>query len=83
MAHQANALAKNTRKRMDDVHYRFKAVDQLAISLSIVFGFVCLFFEQLKDVIGRIAGLKPIMDGGVYPGLLGIIGEGCIKDGLE
>ncbi len=84
--HQANGLAKNTRKGMDDVHHRFKVVDQLAISLSIVFEFVHLFFEQLKNVIGRMAGLKSVSKrvlGRVYPGLLGIVGEGYIEDGLQ
>ena len=85
-AHKASGLAKNTRKHMDDVHYRLDAVDQLAISLSIVFEFVCLFFEQLKDVIGSMAGLDLVdkrVFSWVYVGLLDIVGEGCIEDGLE
>lgn len=73
---------------MDDIHYRFKTVDQLAISLSIVFEFVRLSFEQFKDVVGRITRLKPVNKrvlGRVYhdPGLLGIVGEGRIEDKVE
>ncbi len=48
---------------MDDVHYRFETVDQLAISLSKVFKFVRLIFEQPQDVIGSMAGLKPVSKG--------------------
>ena len=71
---------------MDNVHHRFDAVDQLAISISIVFEFVCLFFEQLKDVIGSVAGLDLVDQrvlGRVYVGLLDIVGESCVEDGLE
>ena len=71
---------------MDNVHHRFNAVDQLAISLSIAFEFVCFFLKQLKDVIRRMTGLKPVSKrvlDQVYPGLLGIVCKSCIEDGLE
>ena len=71
---------------MNDFHNWFKTVDQLAISVSIIFEFFGLIFEQLKDVIRRMAGSKLVNDGvldWVDPDLLGIVGEGCIKDGLE
>ena len=71
---------------MDDVHYRFNAVNQLAISISIFFEFVCLFFEKLKDVVGRMAGLKlvskRVLDR-VYLSLLDIVGESCVEDCLK
>ena len=85
-AHKANGLPNNTRKRMNDFHNWFKTVDQLAISVSIIFEFFGLIFEQLKDLIRRMAGSKLVNDGvldWVDPDLLGIVGEGCIKDGLE
>jgi hypothetical protein len=44
-AHQADHLAKNIGKYMDDIDYWFKAVYQLAISVSIVFEFVRFDFE--------------------------------------
>ena len=71
---------------MDNVYYWFKTVDQLAISVSKVFEFISLVFEQLKDVVGRMAGSKLVNKGvlgRVDPDLLGIVGEGCIEDGLE
>ena len=44
-AHQANDLAENIRKYMDDVYYWFETVYQLAISVSIVFEFIRFDFE--------------------------------------
>ena len=85
-ANQVNGLANNTREYLDDIDHRFKAVYRLVISLSIVIEFVRLFLEKLKDVIGRMAGLKPVRNrvlGRVYPGLLGIFGDGRIEDGLK
>ena len=71
---------------MDDFHDRIKTVDQLAISVSIIFEFFGLIFEQLEDVVGRMAGSK-LDNNGVFdwvdPDLHGIVGDGSIEDGLE
>jgi hypothetical protein len=71
---------------MDDVCHWFKSVNQFAISLSIIFEFVRFVFEELEDVIGRMAGLKPFGKGvfcRVYPGLLHVFYGRCIKDELD
>ena len=85
-AHKASSFAKNTRKRLNDFHYRIKAVEQLAISVSKVFEFFGFVFENLKDIIGRMAGSKLINKGmldRVDPDLLDIIGDGCFEDVLK
>jgi len=71
---------------MNDLHNRFQAVDQLAITLSIVFKLTRLFFEQLKDVVGRVAGLKLVSErvvSRIYSDLQGVVGESCIEDALK
>jgi hypothetical protein len=36
-SYEANCLAQDSRKRMDDLDYRSKAVNQFAVLVSIVF----------------------------------------------
>ena len=71
---------------MNDFHDWIKTVDQLAISVSKDFEFVGLNFEQLEDVVGRMAGSKVDNNGvldWVNPNLRGIVGDGSFKDRLE
>ena len=85
-AHETSGLAKNTRKRVNDFHHRIKTVDQLAISVSKVFEFVRLSFEQVKDVVRRMARSELVNKGmfdRVDPDLLDIVRESCIEEGLK
>ena len=71
---------------MNDFHYRIKTVDQLAISILKVFEFLGFIFENLKDIVGSLVGLKLANKGvldRVDSDLLRIVGEGCIEDVLE
>ena len=71
---------------MDDLDYRAKPVDQLAISIPIDFKCFRLVFKQLKDVIGRIASPK-LIDKRVlvelYVYLLAVVCESFIEDRLK
>jgi len=64
----------------------FKTVDELAISVSIVLELLRVVFEQLKDVIGRMTGLKATsqrMTGWINSNLVGIFGKSGIEDVLK
>ena len=68
---------------MDDLDYRAKPVDQLAISIPIDFECLRLVFKQLKDVIGGISASE-LIDQRVlvelYAYLFTVVGESFIKD---
>ena len=80
--------AKNSGQGMDDLDDGAKPVEQLAISISKLFEFFGLVFDQLKDVVGRTAGSKVEVVGKgvcsqVCPDLLSVVCESCIKDRLK
>jgi len=71
---------------MNRRHYRIKTVDELAISLSILLELLRLISEQLKYVIGRIAGFELVGErvlGRIDPNLLGIVGQSSIENVLK
>jgi hypothetical protein len=79
-------FTKNARKRMYDLHYWAKPVDQLAVSIPIDFERLRLVFKELKDVIGRITvskfvGKWVLVE--VYANLLVVVGESLSENRLK
>jgi hypothetical protein len=66
---------------MEDLYYRFKIVDQLAISIAISLELLCFLSKEIEDGIGGVAILEDLSRGmcnEVYTGLFGIVGQGSI-----
>jgi hypothetical protein len=53
-AHQADGLAKNARKGMNDCHCRAETTYKSPIAIAICFKSLLSILEQYKDGLGRI-----------------------------
>jgi len=61
---------------MNDLHNWVETVDQLVVSIAIIFEFLCFISKQLEDDIGRLAVLELLSKGvygKIYPSLLDIV----------
>ncbi len=69
-------MGEDARKRMKNLYYWFKAVDQFAITIPICLELLCSVLKQVEEGIRRVAVLKVLGDGirsKVYSCLFGII----------
>jgi hypothetical protein len=48
---------------MEDLYYRFKTVDQVAIPITIRLELLCLVLEEIKDRTGGVAILEGLRRG--------------------
>jgi hypothetical protein len=84
--YEASHLADDTRNTVDELDYRTKAVDQLAILVPMLSERRFFFQEYLDDILGGMTILEPVggrVFGKVYPGLLGVAVDCGIEDCLE
>jgi hypothetical protein len=71
---------------MKDMHKWFETVDQLSISIAAILELFRFDLKEIEDVIGRLAGLERLGEravGEVYPGLLEVVGQCGIENGLK
>jgi len=71
---------------MKDLHYWFKTVDQLAISIAICLELLCFVCEEINDGIGGVSILEGLcrgMSSEVDACLFGIVGQRSIKNRLK
>jgi hypothetical protein len=73
--YEASHLADDIRNTVDDLDYRTKAVDQLAILVPVLIESRFFFQEYLDDILGGMTVLELVggrVFGKVYSGLLGV-----------
>ena len=69
-------MGEDARKRMKNLYYWFKAVDQLAIAIPICLELLCSVLKQAEEGIRSVAVLKVLGESirsKVYSCLFGII----------
>jgi hypothetical protein len=85
-AYEASDTTENARRCMKDLHNWHETVDQAAISVAILLELVCFVLKEIEDIIGRLAVLELLgerVSDKVYPGLVEIVSQGSIEDGLK
>ena len=85
-AHNAGCLSKKCSKHMDDLHDWSDPVDQLAISVPIIFKLLRLLSEYYKDLIGGTAAFELISEfvfGEVDTRLFGVFLQCIVEDKFE
>jgi len=81
--YEASHLADDTRNTVNELDYRTKAVDQLAILVPMLIERRFSFQEYLDDIIGGMTVLVLVggrVFGKVYSGLLGVAVDRGIED---
>jgi len=60
---------------MNDLHNWVETVDQLAVSIAIIFEFLCFILKQLEDGSSGASqqSLSKGVFGKIYPGLLEVV----------
>ena len=84
--YEASHLADDTRNAMDELDYRTKAVDQLAILVPMLIECRFSFQEYLDDIVGGMTVLELVggwVFGKVYSGLLCVAVDCGIEDCLK
>jgi hypothetical protein len=85
-AYEASHLVDDTRNTVNELDYRTKAVDQLAILVPMVVERRLSFQEYLDDILGGMTVLDLFggrVFGKVYSGLLGVAVDCGIEDCLK
>ena len=71
---------------MKDLHNWFEKVDQLVVSIAIIFELVCFVLKELDDSVGRLAVLELLgrrVFGKVYPSFVEVVSQGSIENKLK
>ena len=84
--YEASNLVDDTRNTVNELDYRTKAVDQLAVLFPMVVERRLSFQEYLDDIVGGMTVLELVggrVFGKVYSGLLGVAVDCGIEDCLK